>query len=114
MEDFLLDARESAERIRTGSLRQEAGERVHHSSWELLAQINEKGLLTWNSQDAIDPTTGETKDTERPYVEGTMPLDRARIFVDDFNLTHDDKIAMLCIPLPKSALTMSDGTMVKG
>lgn len=80
--------RDAADKIRRGSLSFEPVKdwaQVHESAWESLAQINESGLLTRNSQDAIDTHTGLVKDFERCYVIGFMPLNKAEFFVDKIN-----------------------------
>lgn len=88
-------AHASAKAIRDGILLVEPIEewsQVHRSSWESLAVINDLGLITYNSQDAIDQETGEVKTYERSYLEGFMLPERAQPFVEMVNM-FSDKVA---------------------
>lgn len=116
MDSFREATRVQAERIRNGSLDEKhpGAEQVHRSSWKYLAKVNEKGLITTNSQDAVNSYTGETKSYERAFIEGYMPIEAAILFVDRINLTFEDKIAMLVLSIPKETMTMPDGSIVKG
>jgi hypothetical protein len=62
---------------------------VSTPSHEWLAKINERGLLTVNSQD------GQTH--ERAYVWGYMPLNHAHLFIDMLNC-FCDKMCLLIRP----------------
>lgn len=97
--EFSRLLRRAAQSIRDGELRYEPVEKylqVHHSSWEPLAQINLSGMLTFDSQDAIDAATGKAKPWERSYVFGFMLPDDALRFVNHINMKNDDKVALLC------------------
>lgn len=90
MAEFDRVANRQAAFIRDGGLRMSTpAQQVHESSYESLALINEQGLLTYGSQDAID------KDYERSYVQGYMLAEAAKCFVDRINLWNDDKVALM-------------------
>lgn len=111
--DSVLDAgARQAKWIMKGGLVEEGptAEQVHRSSWKYLARINEKGLITTNSQDAVDAHTGEVKDYERPYVVGLMQFEMAKLFVDRINLNRDDIVAMIADTLPKGQGNRPDGS----
>lgn len=76
--------------------------KVHRSSWEPLALMNEQGLITISSQDSLDDITGRAKDYERSYVIGYMLTDEAEAFVERFNLWTDGMAAFTCLKVPDS------------
>lgn len=85
--------------IRDGGLRIDSQyPQVHESSWEPLAIINERGILTYGSQDAIDSESGDVKDYERSYIQACM-LDTEETYqiVERFNLWSDSMIAYICV-----------------
>jgi hypothetical protein len=73
---------------------------VHRTAYEPLARINLAGLITFDSQDAVDDLTGSIKTWERPYIQGIMLPDDVPKFVTNVNLWNDDKVAMICMKLP--------------
>lgn len=97
----------AAKFIREGGLRLEPQyPQVHESSWESLALINERGVLTYGSQDAIDSNTGEKKDYERCYITAVM-LDTVETYqlVERFNLWSDSMIAFVCAKGSRNVLS---------
>lgn len=89
---FLEAAREMAKNIREGSLHSDARDpltEVHKSSYEPLARINDLGLITVVSQDALDSRNGEVKRGERSFVSGFMLPREAGQLVDKINLLTD-------------------------
>lgn len=95
MEKFMVAAHDAAKSIREGSLLVEPIEKwaqVHRSSWEPLAKINDLGLITFSSQDAITAETGRINPYERPFIEGIIPTERAEEFVQKLNI-FTDKVA---------------------
>lgn len=119
MEQFVRACSNAAKEIREGSLyggdEYPDAQQVDQSSWEHLAQINELGMLTWVSQDAINWKTHEPNFTERSFVSGIMPAVFARSFVEDFSLRNNDKFASLCLNVPKSCFKeKSDGKFIRG
>lgn len=84
-----------AQTIRDGGLHSEQRDaiaEVHRSSYEPLAQINERGLITVVSQDALDSRDGSTKNFERSFVRGFMLPEEAEVFVRRVNM-NSDKVA---------------------
>lgn len=72
---------------------------VHNTAYEPLARINLSGLITFDSQDAVDDVSGRVKTWERAYVRGIMLPDDALTFVNNINMWNDDKIAMINMEL---------------
>ena len=70
---------------------------VNRTSWPFLANINELGLLTWMSQDAMSMLSSRAMMNERAYVCGKMQVANGKKFVNNFNLRHDDKFATLSV-----------------
>ena len=87
-------ARQAARAIRAGALQDTpSASQVARESWGLLADMNEAGMLTFDSQDA--PPGSEM--TERAYVQAFMTAFHASTFVDALN-RQTDKIAMVVHP----------------
>lgn len=74
---------------------------VHKTAYESLALINQAGLLTYDSQDSVNAYTGRVKSSERCYIQGIMLPDDALTFVNNINIWNDDKVAIICMELPK-------------
>lgn len=73
---------------------------VHRTAYEPLARINLAGLLTYDSQDAVNSYTGKVKSWERPYIQDAMLPDDALRFVNNINMWNHDKIALICMKMP--------------
>ena len=69
-----------------------------------LAKINELGLLTWMSQDALEDVSEDVQHHERAYVCGVMPRELTKIFVTKFNVSSNCMFATMSIALPREKL----------
>jgi len=79
--------------IRSGGLvEDENASQIATDLHETLAQMNESGFATFDSQEGHD-----TPDTERAYVTGFVPAGIARAFIERFNCSTD---FVACIHLP--------------
>jgi hypothetical protein len=87
-ESFAQRRRSMARWIREGGLSDQTVSQVHPTSVTFLADMNDLGYLTFNSQDArADKRTPEY--VERSYVGGIMRTSHARKFVNAFNIATD-------------------------
>lgn len=103
MSDFHSICIAAAEAILGGSLSADPVEfpnaqHVHQSSWKFLARINELGMLTHISQDAMSMRSDEPAINERAYACGHMILEQARKFVRVFNVAQNSMLATLSVP----------------
>lgn len=88
-EAFLEAARKNEARLR-GAARSDEYYEIEGD----LANLNRAGFITVDYQDAFDSKQEKKIPHQRAYVCGFMPADRARRFVDYFNIWYD-KISVL-------------------
>jgi len=74
-----------AKHIRNGGLAvPQKWDQINPASFSLLADINDGGMLTTDSQDAIDPVP-----VQRAYVEGLMLPEQARAYIKWLNVNTE-------------------------
>lgn len=109
---FIEDCIDAGDKIRNGYLYSEEFPEVYHvhrSSWPYLGEINERGFLTWQSQDAMSMKSSKAVLGERAYVCGKMLHAQGKKFVTAFNLQNEDKFATLTVPIARLSGLIDQG-----